>query len=67
MSYKKQWDTTSEECNGTISIGELQGLVDKLDGSVPKAHEELEHGEIPDIELFEQAATITGTSESIPP
>lgn len=65
MSYKKQWDTTSEECNGTISIGELQGLVDKLDGSVPKAHKELEHGEIPDIELFEQAATITGTEKDI--
>ena len=65
MSYKKQWDATSEECNGTISLGELGGLVDKLDSSVPKAHKELEHGEIPDIELFEQAATTKGYTKDI--
>ena len=65
MAYKKQWDATSEECNGTISIGELEGLVDKLDSSVPKAHEELEHGEIPDIELFEQSAITKGYTKDI--
>lgn len=65
MSYKKQWDATSEECNGTIPLGQLAGLVDELDASVGIAHKELEHGEIPDIELFEQAATTTGTQKDI--